>query len=364
MGVLYLSIELCFDLIACILGIVLAYCAGDNYPKFYWGIIAFCIGAVFMWENIGWLTIVTDTPEYRFTDLLNIKKMLKWYVLASIVALFPTASLLPGYLTPFKILFFLLPSILLTTVGLCYLGFNGETTPLLTCSDIFAGFDRTDVILRVVLFLSSIVTPIFFCFYPLFRRKAYRQINEMMYVFIGIICLFVLIYCLFTLFINEFIFNLFGATSILFAVFFSVQYLLKENPFSSRCTNNKEEGGISDKEIPDMLSSLFIQIEDHLYATLAYTDPNYNLHTLSKALQIKENQLSLAIKSAGFSSFREYINDLRLQHFKKLIESGSNRSIKELIYLTGFNSRSTFYRNFSDKYGLSPTEFVDVCKNK
>lgn len=26
MGVLYLSIELCFDLIACILGIVLAYC--------------------------------------------------------------------------------------------------------------------------------------------------------------------------------------------------------------------------------------------------------------------------------------------------------------------------------------------------
>lgn len=54
-----------------------------------------------------------------------------------------------------------------------------------------------------------------------------------------------------------------------------------------------------------MLSSLFIQIENHLYATLAYTDPNYNLHILSKALQIKENQLSLAIKSAGFSSFRE-----------------------------------------------------------
>lgn len=42
---------------------------------------------VFMWENIGWLTIVTETPEYRFTDLLNIEKMLKWYVLASIVAL-------------------------------------------------------------------------------------------------------------------------------------------------------------------------------------------------------------------------------------------------------------------------------------
>lgn len=86
-------------------GILICH-AGDNYPKLYWGIIALCIGMVFMWENIGWLTIVTETPEYRFTDLLNIEKMLKWYVLASIVALFPTASLLPGYLTPFKILSF------------------------------------------------------------------------------------------------------------------------------------------------------------------------------------------------------------------------------------------------------------------
>lgn len=49
--------------------------------------------------------------------------------------------------------------------------------------------------------------------------------------FIGFICLFVFIYCLFTLFINEFIFNLFGATSIMFAVFFSIQYMRKENPF-------------------------------------------------------------------------------------------------------------------------------------
>lgn len=152
MGILYLSVELFFDLVACILGGILICHAGYNYPKLYWGIIALCIGMVFMWENIGWLTIVTETPEYRFTDLLNIEKMLKWYVLASIVALFPTASLLPGYLTPFKILSFLLPSILLTTIGLCYLGFNGEMTSLRTFSDIFANFRHTDVMLRSILF--------------------------------------------------------------------------------------------------------------------------------------------------------------------------------------------------------------------
>lgn len=147
-------------------------------------------------------------------------------------------------------------------------------------------------------------------------------------------------------------------------MFFSIQYLLKENPFSSRYADNKEEEAMSEREASDMFLSLFIQIENHLYATQAYTNSDYNLHILSETLRIKENQLSLAIKSAGFSSFREYINDLRLRHFRRLIESGSDKSIKELIYLTGFNSRSTFYRNFSDKYGISPTKFVDMCKNK
>ena len=80
MGIIHLSIELTLDLIALIIGIILIIRAKDNYPKLYWGIIATGIGIMFSWENIGWLTIVTDTPEYNFTELLNIEKMLKWCI--------------------------------------------------------------------------------------------------------------------------------------------------------------------------------------------------------------------------------------------------------------------------------------------
>ena len=115
MGITHLSIELTLDLIALIIGIILIIRAKDNYPKLYWGIIATGIGIMFSWENIGWLTIVTDTPEYNFTELLNIEKMLKWYALANIVALFPIASLSPGYLNQFrKFTFLLLPIITIT----------------------------------------------------------------------------------------------------------------------------------------------------------------------------------------------------------------------------------------------------------
>lgn len=83
------------------------------------------------------------------------------------------------------------------------------------------------------------------------------------------------------------------------------------------------------------LSPLFRQIENHLLDTKEYTQYGYDLQSLSKALQVKENQLSLAIKSAGFSSFREYLNDLRLRHFRQLVEADSDKSIKELIFHLG-----------------------------
>ena len=75
MGTVHLSIELAFDFIALAMGCVLIGQAKDNYLKLYWGIIAASIGLFFVWENIGWLMIVTDTPEYRFTSLLSIDKM-------------------------------------------------------------------------------------------------------------------------------------------------------------------------------------------------------------------------------------------------------------------------------------------------
>lgn len=220
MGTLYLSVELAVDLLTCLVGCILVFKSGDNKPKFYWGCIAFLIGLVFAWENIEWLMIVFEKPEYRFMEMLNIEKMLKWYPLASIVALFPLASLFPGYLTPFKTLTFLLPSIILTTIGVCYLGFNGSLTLLASLGDVVANWEQLDVQLRCVIFVCSLATPLFFFLYPFARNKAQRRANRMMYVFVGFMLLFVCIYILFTLDINYFVFNLFGATAVAFALFF------------------------------------------------------------------------------------------------------------------------------------------------
>lgn len=366
MGILHLSIELTLDLIALISGIILIFRAKDNYPKLYWGIIAVGIGLMFSWENIGWLTIVTDTPEYNFTELLNIEKMLKWYVLANIVVLFPIASLSPGYLNHFRIFTFLLPPIITITVGICYLGFNGVITPIYSLNEIIPNINNTDVKLRICIFLLSVLTPLFILTHTMICTKTYRRINKNMYLFTGFLFLFLGIYILFTLNINEFIFNLFGITAIVFTVLFSILYLRYENPFSDHISmvynTNKKTPQVENSPQP---LPLFSTIETYLKEHHPYTDQLYNIKDLAQSLNEKEQDISMAIKSQGFSGFREYINCNRLEYFRQLAVENPEKSMKELMFACGFSSRATFYRNFSDKYGVSPSKFIDnQCNNK
>lgn len=362
MGVLYLSVELAFDLVVLIIGCILILQAKDNYQKLYWGVIATCIGALFLWENIGWLLIVSDTPTYQFTELLNIEKMLKWYALASIVALFPIASLCPGYLNHLRLIVFLLPPIITITVGVCYLCFNGHITPVYSLEQIISNLDKPDVKLRLTIFLITIIAPLLFAVYPIVRNKAYRRINNNMYLFIGFMALFVAIYILFTLSINEFIFNLFGITSLTFTFLFSTLYLFHENPFSNHIKMIPDETSghtsASPAELPCPLP-LFLKIESYMADQHPYTNNKFKINDLADSLQESTSSISQAIKSGGFTGFREYINYLRMEYFKQLAMQNQDKNIKELMFQCGFISRSTFYRNFTEKYGISPLKYID-----
>ncbi len=355
MGILYLSIEIAFDLLTLLIGCLLVFRAKDNHLKRYWGLIAAGIGLVFLWENIGWLTIVTETPTYRFTDLLSIEKMLKWYLPASLISLFPTASLRPGYLTPFKVLLSLLIPIVITTIGICYIFFNGQITTIASLTEILTQLDKTDIQIRSIIFVASIATPLFSAIYPLLRQNTWRESNREMYLFAGFMLLFLVIYILFTLSINEFIFNLFGATAVVFSLLFSIEYLRHENPFSLR---RSEPLALEEDPIEETLHPLFPEIERAIRKDAFFTDKDCTLESVAQAIGERKEAVAEAIKSAGFTSFREYVSHLRLEHFKALAEANPEMNIKELMYACGFTSRSTFYRNFTRHYGESPLKYI------
>lgn len=374
MNTYYLTAELIVDMTALLLGVSLIYKKSDNLPKFYWGVISALIGFIFIWENIGWINMRTQNPLYEYRDILNIEKMTKFYILASIVALYPLASLRPGYLTNFRVAISMIPPIVITTIGTCYIFFNGNTTPLESINEIGRNINQFDIQLRLTIFMLTIITPLLYFLYPLITNDGQRKINNMMYVFIGFMFSLLGIYILFTLFICDLLFNGFGITSILFAIFFSVQYLRKESPLSDHVevvdiTDDQtlkkhpvEE--LIEKIIEPVILPLFQTIDHYLKENGDYTSSKFTIELLSKSLHENDTKISHAIKSAGFSGFKEYVNKLRLEHFKELIRQDPHRTTKELWVECGFSSKATFYRLFSIEYREAPREFIEKQRNK
>lgn len=350
-----LIVELIFDVAAVIMGVMLILRARDNRQRFYWGLIATLIGITMSWENIVWIDVARHSPQYEYTDILNIEKMLKWYVLASMISLFPLASLRPGYLNHFRAMAFLLPPIIVVTAGICYILFNGHITEMYSISQIAPNIDKLDVKLRLTVFSCSILTPLVFFFYPIINNKTYRKITSDMYLLIGFLFVQYMIYFLFTLYINPFLFNALGITAVIFALTFSLQYLRSENPFSVRIqTENPDH-----EQSPRIETSpLFYAIDTFVKENHLYTDPDFNLEKLAKSLGKKEYIVSATIKSGGYTGFREYINNLRLEYFRYQAAQKPRRSVKQLMHICGFTSKATFYRIFAQQYGTSPTEYI------
>ena len=91
-----------------------------------------------------------------------------------------------------------------------------------------------------------------------------------------------------------------------------------------------------------------------------YTEPELSLAMLAGKLNVHPNYLSQVINEKEGKSFFDYINNLRVEEFKRLISlPGSNRfTFLSLAYDCGFNSKSSFNKNFKKVTGVSPSEYI------
>lgn len=75
------------------------------------------------------------------------------------------------------------------------------------------------------------------------------------------------------------------------------------------------------------------------------------------------NYFSSLFHSATGKTYKEYLNNLKLKHAKKLILS-SNISVTEVCFASGFNSLTNFLRAFKTEYGTSPGDMRKKHLNK
>jgi AraC-like DNA-binding protein len=107
--------------------------------------------------------------------------------------------------------------------------------------------------------------------------------------------------------------------------------------------------------------SIFSSIDKHLQQTHGYRQAKYSLRQLSEELGLTEQMVSWSINQGGTLSFSDYINSLRIEEVKlSLLDKSQKKSILDIAFEAGFNSKSTFNAVFKQSLGVTPSQFIKI----
>lgn len=104
-------------------------------------------------------------------------------------------------------------------------------------------------------------------------------------------------------------------------------------------------------------TELFNRLETYLLETGTYLDPGFDRQRLPAELGTNTTYLYNAVKAIAGQTLQEYINSLRLDAAKQLLESDAGLTIEAVALDCGFNTPRTFYRQFREAYNMSPREY-------
>ncbi|MBO9611166.1 MAG: AraC family transcriptional regulator [Dyadobacter sp.] len=110
----------------------------------------------------------------------------------------------------------------------------------------------------------------------------------------------------------------------------------------------------------DVALRIYENLEDLMARERLFTDPELTLVQLSEKLGTNANHLSQVINMVGNKSFYDYVNALRIAEFTRIAALPENQkyTLLHLALECGFNSKTSFNRNFRKHTGLSPSEFL------
>ena len=118
-------------------------------------------------------------------------------------------------------------------------------------------------------------------------------------------------------------------------------------PFVARA--EPPQAGGDDKDI-------LIRIEALMRETQLFLDPELSIMRIARKLNVPVRSVSDAINRMAGENVSRYVNRWRIDYAQNLLRGG--RSVTEVIYHSGFNTKSNFNREFSRVAGMSPSEWL------
>lgn len=89
-----------------------------------------------------------------------------------------------------------------------------------------------------------------------------------------------------------------------------------------------------------------------------YHDPEFGTAQMAKLLFTSERSLQRKFKGSTGKTFKEYLNEVRLEQACQLLIAGHR--VADVAFDSGFNDPSYFSQRFRHHYGISPSKFIET----
>ncbi|MGD8174017.1 helix-turn-helix domain-containing protein [Vibrio sp. TRT 21S02] len=89
-----------------------------------------------------------------------------------------------------------------------------------------------------------------------------------------------------------------------------------------------------------------------------YSDSEFGTSQAAKLMYVSERSLQRRFKSSMSRTFKDYLNEVRLDYACRRLLAGEK--VSEVAFECGFNDPSYFSQRFKHRFGVSPSQFVEA----
>ncbi|MDO4497396.1 MAG: helix-turn-helix domain-containing protein, partial [Bacteroidales bacterium] len=104
------------------------------------------------------------------------------------------------------------------------------------------------------------------------------------------------------------------------------------------------------------------ELEQKLFTLMVkeqyYLTKNLKINDVALRVQVCRTYLSAHINHHHNCNFSEYVNDLRVEHAKRLMLATAECKMYIVARESGYSTEQAFYRNFQKKTGMKPSEWL------
>jgi ligand-binding sensor domain-containing protein/AraC-like DNA-binding protein len=122
------------------------------------------------------------------------------------------------------------------------------------------------------------------------------------------------------------------------------------------------KSSITDSQIDTYMEQIITTIEQKKL----YLDPDFNRSLIANELKIPEQYVSEVISKKTKMNLNDFINDYRCREVAEQLANpgNSHKSIIDISFEAGFNSKPTFNRVFKNKFGTTPSQYRENALKK